>query len=325
MQAEKTKVKSKDLLTKSHDKKEVIRNPSDSYVLIIDDEEISREILLSMLSDSFHCKALASGLQLIAHCEMRKPDLIILDMQMPEISGLDVCKALKQDDRFSDIPVIFVTANTDTQTQDACWEAGASDFVTKPVTPSTLRHRAYHQIQNKLRIDLLNHLTFHDQLTGAYNRHYLAAEIPQTIRQIARERGSVAVIMLDIDYFKGFNDTYGHLDGDVCLRSVAKAIEREIKRPIDCLIRYGGEEFCVLLPNTDSKGCRHVAENIVRAVRNLGINNVASPKGLITISAGYYVTSPISETDVNQIILEADLSLFDAKESGKNQVKGHSF
>ena len=301
------------------------RDVSDCFVLIVDDDAISREILLSMLSEHCHCDTLASGSTVLEYCAEKLPDLIILDMEMPTISGIEVCKLLKGDRRFNAIPVIFVTANTDTQTQDACWEAGASDFVSKPVTPSTLRHRVRSQLQNKLRIDLLYHLTFHDQLTGAYNRHFLASEVPKSLKQVVREKDFISVIMLDIDHFKGFNDTYGHLAGDGCLRDVAVAIQKEIKRPIDRAIRYGGEEFCVILPNTDSEGCQYIAENIVNSVSRLGINNVTSPLGVVTISAGYFTTRPTVKTSIDNLIQTADLFLFEAKEAGKNQAKGENY
>lgn len=295
---------------------------AESLVLIVDDDPISREILHSMLSVSFHCEVLESGAQVIPYCEARKPDLIVLDMQMPGLSGIEVCTQLKCDSRFSDVPTIFVTADTETKTQDLCWEAGASDFVTKPVTASTLRHRVTHQIQNKKRIDLLHHLTYHDQLTGVHNRHFLASEFPDIVRRTAREKAELCVIMIDIDHFKGFNDTYGHQEGDSCLKMVAETIGKQLQRPDDFLVRFGGEEFCIFLPNTNEQGGRHIIKKILSAVRNLKLRNVSSPLGVLTVSAGYCIAKPNNETDMDNLILAADFSLLDAKEAGKNQFKG---
>lgn len=231
-----------------------IKPYAECNVLIVDDEPMSRMLLESILESVFTCATAESGEEAISYCEANLPDLVLLDMNMPDINGLDVCTALKASPETNHIPVIFVTSTMDIESENACWEVGASDFVMKPVNASTLTHRIKTHLQNKLRTEFLEMMTFHDQLTGLYNRTYLTKEIPLLIKQVARDKGTVGAIMIDIDYFKLFNDTYGHLEGDICLQKVAQIISDTVKRPKDAVIRFGGEEFLVVLPYIDHQG-----------------------------------------------------------------------
>ena len=252
------------------------------------------------------------------------PDLVLLDMNMPDINGLEVCKTLKQSPVTSQIPVIFVTSTLDVESENACWEVGASDFVMKPVNASTLTHRIKTHIQNKLRTEFLEKMTFHDQLTGLYNRTYLTKEIPLLIRQVARDQSNIGAIMIDIDYFKLFNDNYGHLEGDLCLQKVAKIISDTVKRPKDAVIRFGGEEFLVLLPYIDYQGTKIVAQQLVEAVTNASIPHGKGIEGRVSISAGFAVwkAADVVDDDYSALVEDADISLFEAKERGRNQAKG---
>jgi len=243
---------------------------------------------------------------------------------MPDIDGLDVCTALKASPETNHIPVIFVTSTMDIESENACWEVGASDFVMKPVNASTLTHRIRTHLQNKLRTEFLEMMTFHDQLTGLYNRMYLTNEIPLLIKQVARDNGTVGAIMIDIDYFKLFNDTYGHLEGDICLQKVAQIVSDTVKRPKDAVIRFGGEEFLVVLPYIDHQGTKLVAHQLVEAVAHAKIPHGKGIENRVSISAGFAVwkATDVVEDDVAALIEDADISLFEAKELGRNQAKG---
>ena len=245
-------------------------------------------------------------------------------MNMPDINGLDVCTALKASPETNHIPVIFVTSTMDIDSENACWEVGASDFVMKPVNASTLTHRIKTHLQNKLRTEFLEMMTFHDQLTGLYNRMYLTNEIPLLIKQVARDKSTVGAIMIDIDYFKLFNDTYGHLEGDICLQKVAQIVSDTVKRPKDAVIRFGGEEFLVILPYIDHQGTKLVANQLVEAVADAKISHGKGIENRVSISAGFAVwkACDVVEEDVAALIEEADISLFEAKELGRNQAKG---
>ena len=212
----------------------------------------------------------------------------------------------------------------DIESENACWEVGASDFVMKPVNASTLTHRIKTHLQNKLRTEFLEMMTFHDQLTGLYNRMYLTNEIPLLIKQVARDKGTVGAIMIDIDYFKLFNDTYGHLEGDICLQKVAQIVSDTVKRPKDAVIRFGGEEFLVVLPYIDHQGTKLVAHQLVEAVAKARIPHGKGIENRVSISAGFAVwkATDVVEDDVAALIEDADISLFEAKELGRNQAKG---
>ena len=194
----------------------------------------------------------------------------------------------------------------------------------KTVNASTLTHRIKTHLQNKLRTEFLEMMTFHDQLTGLYNRMYLTKEIPLLIKQVARDKGTVGAIMIDIDYFKLFNDTYGHLEGDICLQKVAQIISDTVKRPKDAVIRFGGEEFLVVLPYIDHQGTKLVAHQLVEAVANARIPHGKGIENRVSISAGFAVwkAMDVVEDDVAALIEDADISLFEAKELGRNQAKG---
>ncbi|WP_076012307.1 diguanylate cyclase [Alteromonas abrolhosensis] len=293
-------------------------------VLIVDDEQMSRMLLESILESVFTCFTAESGEEAIAYCKANLPDLVLLDMNMPDINGLDVCTALKASPETNHIPVIFVTSTMDIDSENACWEVGASDFVMKPVNASTLTHRIKTHLQNKLRTEFLEMMTFHDQLTGLYNRMYLTNEIPLLIKQVARDKSTVGAIMIDIDYFKLFNDTYGHLEGDICLQKVAQIVSDTVKRPKDAVIRFGGEEFLVILPYIDYQGTKLVANQLVEAVADAKISHGKGIENRVSISAGFAVwkACDVVEEDVAALIEEADISLFEAKELGRNQAKG---
>ncbi|MCG7642564.1 diguanylate cyclase [Alteromonas sp. MmMcT2-2] len=301
-----------------------IKPYAECNVLIVDDEPMSRMLLESILESVFTCATVESGEEAISYCEANLPDLVLLDMNMPDIDGLDVCTALKASPETNHIPVIFVTSTMDIESENACWEVGASDFVMKPVNASTLTHRIKTHLQNKLRTEFLEMMTFHDQLTGLYNRMYLTKEIPLLIKQVARDKGTVGAIMIDIDYFKLFNDTYGHLEGDICLQKVAQIISDTVKRPKDAVIRFGGEEFLVVLPYIDHQGTKLVAHQLVEAVADARIPHGKGIENRVSISAGFAVwkATDVVEDDVAALIEDADVSLFEAKELGRNQAKG---
>lgn len=225
---------------------------------------------------------------------------------MPLINGIDLCKALRDNCRTAHDPILFITGDGNAATQDKCWSAGASDFVEKPVVASTLIQRVKNLLQSKMRLELLSELTFKDQLTELYNRYYLVTEIPTLLKRLTREQKKLSVIMLDIDYFKGFNDKYGHIEGDNCLKAVAQTLIAQLLRPQDCIVRYGGEEFTVFLPGTDEKGCLHVGNKMIDAVAALGIPSTASALEMVTISAGYFVTQPNSRVSIEELLQEAD-------------------
>jgi diguanylate cyclase (GGDEF)-like protein len=293
-------------------------------VLIVDDETMSRMLLSSVLAPHFHCETSDSGQAAIDYCQNHSPDIILLDMNMPDIDGLTVCKKLKSQAHSKNIPVIFVTASIDAEIENACWEVGASDYVLKPITASTLVHRVKNHLQIRLRTALLERMTFHDQLTGLYNRMYLNQEIPLMIKQVARDGDNIGLIMADIDHFKLYNDHYGHLQGDECLQQVSSIIKCHALRPKDAAIRFGGEEFLVILPYTDNAGTEKVARDLVAAVFNANLPHQKGVEGKVTLSAGFtsVPAAKVVELGMISFIEYADVPLYKAKKLGRNRYEG---
>ncbi|MBR9792502.1 MAG: diguanylate cyclase [Gammaproteobacteria bacterium] len=295
---------------------------ADCKVLVVDDEQSSCLLITTILNDIVQCEFLHDPARVIAYCEKQPPDLIVLDINMPGLNGIELCQQLKQNRNTSACPVVFITGDGNAETQNRCWQAGASDYVRKPVVASTLVHRVKNLLQSKLRLDLLTELTFKDQLTALYNRYYLFTEIPTQLKRLSRDSKSLGVIMIDIDFFKGFNDRYGHVAGDKCLFDVAQTLKEQLPGPHDSIVRFGGEEFSIFLPDTTQQACREIGQKMVDAISNLSIDNEASPLGKVTISAGYVVSPTNNTPGLEQLLSEADLYLYEAKLAGKARLQG---
>ncbi|GFD86873.1 diguanylate cyclase response regulator [Alteromonas sp. KUL150] len=275
-----------------------------------------------MLAKTAITEFLCKSTLVLEKCVSMQPDLILLDVNMPVKNGLEVCKELKASPATEDIPVMFMTGNVEHSAQEACWKAGATDFIVKPILAMTLVHRVRNILMNGLRMKFLSQVSFRDQLTGLCNRHYLNTEVNAALKSAARSGKPFSVIVIDIDLFKSYNDTYGHLAGDTCLVAVAKAIKSSVQRPSDIVIRFGGEEFVVALPDTDVRGVKLVASRILENVEALHIENLSSPGKRVTVSAGYAGVSTRQLTTLDSIINQADLALFEAKQAGRNTLRG---
>ncbi|WP_372770293.1 diguanylate cyclase [Pseudoalteromonas sp.] len=294
---------------------------SESRILVVDDDLLMRKVLSSILKDICKVELLADSTKVVDYCISKPaPDLILLDVHMPNINGLEVCKKLRKIDTLKSVPIIFVTASVDVQSQNECWEAGGSDFVSKPIAPSTLIHRVKSHLLNKARLEQLETLTYRDSLTGLYNRHYLNEHSVHLVNQVSRLRKPIGLLMLDLDYFKLFNDSYGHQSGDACLKSAAEAINMALKRPQDIAIRYGGEEFLIILPYTDEKGVEYIAENIQKNISLKEISHTKSPVKKVSFSIGGVASQETVENSLEQMIKHADDNLYKAKSLGRNQI-----
>ena len=290
-------------------------------VLIVDDDSLFRSTLVGMLSDTFTCFEVDSGQKAVDFCRrLQQPDVILMDYNMPKVSGADTCKRLQNIAQLKRVPVVFLTAENDPELQHRCWQAGASDFVVKPVVSEALKHRLVHQIQVKQRETHLENLACTDPLTGVYNREYLKQHIPPLIRELNREHRSLSVLMIDIDDFKKYNDNYGYIEGDRVLKKVAHRLKQVVNRPFDNVIRYGGEEFIVVLPRTNLEGAKLIAHKMSRAVERLLIENNYSPYGRVTVSIGVAASKEHATLDFVDIVKKANKAMYKAKVSGKNNV-----
>ncbi|KAF7764758.1 hypothetical protein PCIT_b0819 [Pseudoalteromonas citrea] len=291
----------------------------DCWVLVVDDSSLMRQLLLSSLKQLCKVTAVESAEQAIDVCRDAQPDLVLMDWVLEGMSGIEACKKMQSIPELSEIPVIFVTSNTSEANQELCWEAGAVDFVPKPIVPKTLQNRVKTHLKYKRQTDLLKQYSFVDGLTGIYNRRFFDLEIVRLLKQANRLQQPFATMMLDIDFFKKYNDEYGHLKGDDVLRQVAMALKQQVKRPIDTVFRYGGEEFVVLLPNTAKEGAKIIAEQLVAAVKNLCIENRGSPLEVVTVSVGLAFLAEGEYCNTTQLLHRADSALYNAKDTGRNK------
>ncbi|MES2299961.1 MAG: diguanylate cyclase [Pseudomonadota bacterium] len=289
-------------------------------VLVVDDQPLNIRLLHQILAREHDVFMATSGEQALDFCQKTPPDLVLLDVVMPGMDGLTLCRHLKQLLDTAAIPVIFVTAGTNAEEENACWEAGGVDFVNKPVNPLTLRNRVNAHLQLKFNSDALRAMALMDGLTGVANRRFFDETLAMEWRRAMRSGSHLALVMLDVDFFKRYNDRYGHQAGDECLKLVAGALKANLNRPSDLLARYGGEEFACLLPETDGEGALRTAERLEAVVRALGIAHLGSDlTDVVTISLGAAVMLPTAESASAALIGQADAQLYRAKGLGRGR------
>jgi diguanylate cyclase (GGDEF)-like protein len=240
---------------------------------------------------------------------------------MPDIDGYEVCRRLKADSRTMHIPVIFVTALDAIDDEAKGFDFGAVDYMTKPLNPLIVKARVKTHLQLKQKTDLFDRMASIDALTEIDNRRSFDMTLEKEIRRAAREGAFLSLILMDIDFFKKFNDLYGHAAGDDCLRKVAKAVAGVMKRASDFAARYGGEEFAMILPGTDSRGAVHVAEKVRRAVVELNIRHADSDIAEhVSLSLGVVTVAADKTTQAIDLFNSADAYLYQAKAKGRNRV-----
>jgi len=246
--------------------------------------------------------------------------LILLDLMMPGMDGFEVYKHLKADRNACEIPVIFVTGRSDLAAEIQGLKMGAVDYITKPFNPELVKARVHTHVNFKLMRDKLAELAATDGLTGLANRAHFDSKLAYEYARHQRSGSPLSLIMLDIDHFKNFNDTYGHVSGDECLREVAKAMCSTVSRTTDLVARYGGEEFVVLLPDTHLKGAVILAESIRKSISDLALSLGTSTVGHVTASLGVVSGTCLASGSTVDLITEADMQLYAAKAGGRDRV-----
>lgn len=296
---------------------------SKQTILIVDDEPINIKALQLVLGEEHDLAFATTGqMALRMAAESPQPDLILMDIVMPGLDGFEVCSRLKHDARTRNIPVVFLTARWETSEEARGLELGAVDYIRKPFSPPIIKARIRNHLELKKHRDLLENLSALDGLTNIPNRRRFDEIYAHEWNRSLRNKAPISLLFIDIDHFKNYNDAYGHLAGDDCLKAVARVLQSSLGRTADFLARFGGEEFIILLPETDQNGCRHLAEAIRRAVEKLGIEHKASPvAGHITVSIGAVTCSDITRCDSSTFLDHADRLLYQAKHEGRNQVR----
>jgi len=292
-------------------------------LLVVDDQPINIQALYRIFGPDHRVLMATSGAKALSICKDDPPDLVLLDVVMPEMDGHEVCARLKADEATRNIPVIFVTSHTDAEEETRGLELGAVDFIAKPVNPAVVRARVKTHLTLKAHSDLLRQMVFIDGLTGVANRRCFDERLGIEWRRAARSGLPLALLMLDVDHFKRFNDRYGHQTGDDCLRRVASVIKGCLLRPGDLVARYGGEEFACILPGTDFDGALAVAAGIEQRVRGLQIEHADSDvSDAVTISIGVCASLPDRDGDPACLLALADAQLYRAKHGGRGRACG---
>jgi len=271
--------------------------------------------------------------------------LVLLDVQMPEMDGFEIAELMRSNSRTRFTPIIFVTAISK---EKKCifkgYEVGAVDYLFKPIEPVVLQSKVKFFIelynQNKiieqqktlLEIKIkelselkaanfnLENLSYTDGLTGISNRRNFDSYIEMSWNNCLNSNKPLSLIMMDIDYFKLYNDNYGHIKGDDCLKAVAKELSKSAKRTLDLSARYGGEEFVIILPETHKDGAEIIAEEIRKNIINLDIPHESSPISKnVTLSLGVTTMVPNNQHTISEFINDADKALYEAKSLGRNR------
>jgi len=289
-------------------------------VLVVDDNPANIELLHEILRSDYRVLFALNGDDAVATALEHQPDLILLDVIMPERDGYATCAALKSAAETSDIPVIFVTAMDRIEDEEKGLGLGAVDYIAKPFSPAIVRLRVGHHIELKRQRDILYSLSQLDGLTGVANRRAFDATLQRYWYAQARRGQPLTVVMVDIDHFKAFNDGLGHYAGDECLKQVAEGLLRCVQRGQDLFARFGGEEFACLLPDTAGTGATEVASRMVEEVRALEIAHPSSPvDAVVTVSVGVCTCVPTAEGDPVSVVDSADKALYAAKRAGRGR------
>lgn len=289
-------------------------------ILVVDDMTTTLLLIHDLLKDTYEVKIAKSGTKALEILESPNDiDLILLDIEMPDMNGYDVCKRIKNNETIKNIPIIFITGRTSQEDEEYGLNLGAIDYITKPFNKAIVKLRIKNYLDLKIKNDMLEKLSMYDGLTNIRNRRFFDETFEKTFSEIKRDKKSLAVLMIDIDFFKPYNDNYGHGQGDETLRKVAKALEKTIKRASDFVARYGGEEFVILLKDINKDGVEAVANNLLNAVRELKITHEFSKiENYVTISIGASFYNSNSDVTKLELLLKADETLYNVKNSGRN-------
>lgn len=292
-------------------------------ILIVDDEKTNIDVLVNLLNGEFRAIIAKNADQALKRLESieEKIDLILLDILMPEMDGYELSRRLKNNILTKNIPIMFITALSMVEDEVKGFEMGAVDYITKPFVAPIVLARVRTHVELKLKRDLCEVLAMEDGLTGIPNRRRFDEFLEFQWNAIQRRKSPLSLMLIDVDYFKKYNDNYGHSEGDICLKKVAHALKKAMPRAMDFVARYGGEEFACILPDTGQAGAIEVAKRLLSAVSSLQIpHEFSEAANHITVSIGVSTVTPPEGGTASDLIETADLALYESKASGRNQI-----
>ncbi|MBI2382053.1 MAG: diguanylate cyclase [Gammaproteobacteria bacterium] len=288
-------------------------------ILVVDDEKSNLMLLGELLRDEAHILLAKGGEQGLEKAANYRPDLILLDVMMPQMDGFEVMRRLRQEEATRAIPVIFITALNDAISEEKGLVLGACDYIQKPFHAAIVKARVKLHLELTRQRRVLEQLAHQDPLTSIANRRKLDECLEFEWRIALREQAPLSLVMVDIDFFKQYNDHYGHAAGDRALERVAKTLDAHMQRPRDLAARYGGEEFLVMLPNTDAEGALGVMQHCMSAIAALRIpHEPVDHHPWLSCSMGGVSCRPNGEHRLSEIMKLADDRLYQAKQQGRN-------
>jgi len=290
-------------------------------ILAVDDSPENLDLIKSILEPYYTVKVALNGELALHIASSQHPDLILMDIMLGDSNGFEICHRLKSATKTRDIPIIFLTAKRSEADEVEGFKIGGCDYITKPFSPAIMLARIKTQLQLKAKTDLLEKLASLDGLTEIPNRRAFNMAVDRQLNQSKRTAIPLSLLIVDIDKFKQYNDHYGHPRGDDCLKRVATALRDHTHRPEDLVARLGGEEFAILLPNTDNTGATLRAEQYREIIEQLKIEHIGSHPGpFVTVSIGVATLMAETHDHAATLIQAADNALYQAKKQGRNRV-----
>jgi diguanylate cyclase (GGDEF)-like protein len=304
---------------------------TDVSILLVDDDPGAIQLMGRILVGLGQLRFATNGNDALRLAHESAPDLILLDAEMPGMSGFELLKMLKAESSLAEVPVIFITGHNEAGFEVSALDMGAADFIAKPLRSSRVLARVRAQLRVKHMADELRRTATTDALTGVANRRQFDELLEREWLCARRSGEPVSLLMIDVDHFKLYNDLYGHPKGDICLRHVAQVLKRACRRPADVVARYGGEEFMILLPQTPRQGAQHVARQVLEAVAAFGIlHDDSQTTHYVSVSVGIACFDDASGCrahdspgllGASDLVRAADKALYSAKHAGRGQAK----
>ncbi|TWI67295.1 diguanylate cyclase (GGDEF)-like protein [Pseudoduganella lurida] len=298
----------------------MIPNPADSTILIIDDNADTIRLLSAMVRDQGRVLFATSGAAGVELARQQRPQLILLDVEMHGMDGFAVCDMIRRDSDLRSSAIIFVTAKSTPEAEIACLDAGAVDFIPKPLNSAVVQARVRTHLRLQAALATFDGLANQDGMTGLYNRRYFDRQLAVEFARHRRHQLPLGLALIDVDDFKRFNDRFGHQQGDSCLRQVAEALRDGSRRPGEMAARYGGEEFVILLPNTDAGSLERYGRWLCSRIVALDIPHpTATAAPHVTASIGLCALLPGEQDTPEAMLHAADMALYQAKRAGRNR------
>jgi diguanylate cyclase (GGDEF)-like protein len=296
-------------------------NQEKPRLLIVDDETFNLQFLTELLMGDYDISPVKDGNKALQLADSLVPDLIILDVVMPKMDGYTVIRALKTNHRTRHIPVIFLTSLDSDKDEEKGLSLGAVDYISKPFHPAIVTARVNNILELVQHRKLIEKIAMLDGLTGIPNRRAYDERLQNEWNRACRSGEPFSLAFLDVDYFKPYNDTYGHAAGDLALKKIAQTLTRILRRSSDFVGRYGGEEFALILPSIPFKHAHIFAQQACLEIRKLAIEHKTSEIAeMITISVGGSTTLPSRDSQLTDFTSHVDKILYKAKEARDSSI-----